>query len=176
VAEPRREHARDRVIAGLALRVVGQADARPEGLLQRHDHRRELGDTLEAAGGEEQRVLLVREHGRLLGRELEPSVAAVLDDARRSLVAQPFEQPPRVQPGLRGKLVGGERTGVLHRLVQSEPIAERDQRGHDRSLQMSEDVFDELHRLVHVERLLCHTTSLIVFFGGIGTNALVRAM
>jgi hypothetical protein len=39
------------------------------------------------------------------------------------LAAQPFQQPPGMQPGAGGQRLGGHRAGPVHRPVDPEPVA-----------------------------------------------------
>ena len=117
------------------------------------EHRHLLRQTAETAGGE-RGTLLVGEHHHRLGREREASLAAIVDQVRGGLAAQPLADPALVEAGRGGELGARQRrVGGGERAIEAEPIAEIDHRRDHRAAEIAEHLLDGRFELVGVDRL-----------------------
>src|SRR5450759_2857626 len=92
------------------------------------------GWSAERARGEEQRAVLVGEHGGACVGELEAVVVLPGEESRRTLTAQPLEDPSLVQARALRELASGERPRAPQCSVETETIAEVDQDRHHLAL------------------------------------------
>ena len=129
-AGPRTEHALRAVCGVRSVVLVRDADARAEGLGETVDHLRSRRCT-ECASGEGRAARLVGQDSGADGGKLEAVSVVVVEQSRRRLAAQPFEQPALLQPRPLRQLFCREWPGLRERAVQAQTIAQVDhQRDH----------------------------------------------
>ena len=109
--------------------LVSQADACGKRLRQfcngRGFHR--AGERARRKGGAS---FFFRQHHRALHRQLKPVRVVILEQSRRRLAAQPFQQPPLFIAGLFCQHGGTHWAKTLQGFVQSEPITQVDHQRH----------------------------------------------
>ncbi len=104
------------------------------------DHR---GDDLESAGHEGRAALLSEDH-RLFGRQrIAPARRIVLGIAGGRLRRQPFADIALRGAGAARQLRGGQRPGIRHMPVKTEPVADEDERRRHRGAEIADHLADE---------------------------------
>ena len=110
--------------------VVAQPCAGSKGTRQALDDLRWRHAPLKGAGRKPHAAILVGKDRGALGGQLETVAVGGLQQSRRSLAAQPFQEPALPQPRTIGESTGRDRALPDHGPVQAQPIAKMNHQRH----------------------------------------------